>query len=140
MDEQIRKFNNQIRELLTLLENELPKNGMMDSMQRKFRLAVSVDRTCLIEETIPELMSYRDFIADGRIDELINMDWDEEVDKRVVDEDEDLNKNSIRDMIKLIKDIWNEYDDDQKKIIGKILKRLLNYSIKYQRAKINNQL
>jgi len=139
MDEQVRKYNNQIRELLNLLKEELPKDGMMDTVQRKFLLAISIDRTCIIEETTPELMQYRDFIADNRIDELINMDWNNELNKRHMDEDDTINKNSIRDMINLIRRIWNQYDDEQKLYIKKIIKRLLNYCIKYHRAKLENR-
>ncbi len=140
MDEQVRKFNGQVRELITLLEAELPDNEMIETASRKFRLAVSIDRTCIIEEAMPELMGYRDFIADGRIDELVAKDWDSEVESHIDDDDDDVDKNSIRELIKLLKEIWDGYDSESRHAVAKILKRMLSYAIKYQRAKLSGQL
>ncbi len=138
MDDQVRKYNNKIRELLTVLEADLPKASSMDVIQRKFRLAISIDRTCIIEETTPELLQYRDYIAEDRIDELISKDWDAEIAKKALPA-ESLDKNSIMDMIRLLRDLWSGYDDEQKAFVRKTLKRLLNYCIKYHKAKQENK-
>jgi hypothetical protein len=134
MDEQVGKFNKQVRELLTMLKEELPKDAMIDTIQRKFTLAISLDRKLVLEEMTPELMQYKDFIADNRIDDLINMDWENELkEHRLVQQEED--KTSIREMTSLIKQLWDAYDAEQKTRTRKIIKRLLNHCIKYHKAK-----
>ncbi len=134
MDEQVGKFNKQIRELLTMLKEELPRDAMIDSIQRKFTLAVSLDRKLVLEEMTTELMQYKDFIADDRLEDLIYMDWEKELaEHRFVQQDSD--KTSIREMTALIKQLWGAYDDQQKTRTRKIIKRLLNHCIKYHKAK-----
>lgn len=135
MDDYVRKFNNKIRELLTVLESDLPKDADMETIQRKFRLAISIDRTCIIEESTHELLEYRDYIVNDRLDELVNMDWTKKINDRVSIEKTIVDKHSIMEMVALLRNLWTTYDDEQKTFIRKSLKHLLNYCIKYHKVK-----
>lgn len=80
-------------------------------------------------------MQYKDFIAENRINELVNRDWLERLDSSGINNNV---KNGISNMIQLLKKLWDNYDNDQKMYIGKSLKHLLNYCIKYHKAKADN--
>ena len=42
MDEQVRKYNTQIRELLDVISAEFSGNPMIDTIHRRFRVALSI--------------------------------------------------------------------------------------------------
>ncbi len=135
MDEQVRKYNNQIRELLDIIDAELPNNPMVETIHRRFRVALSIDRTYIIEETSPELLLYRDHIAEDRVEELIHKNWEAEIDKK---EDElmyEIDNNSLRDMVGLLRQMWENYSQEQRAYVKKSMKKLLSYCIKYHKAK-----
>lgn len=135
MDEQVRKYNTQIRELLDIIGSELPNNDLVEVIHRRFRVALSIDRTYIIEETSPEMLLYRDIIAEGKFDELIYKNWEGEIDKKNEALMHEVDNNSLRDMIGLLRQMWENYDEDQKKYVHKALKKLLSYCVKYHKAK-----
>lgn len=135
MDVNVRKYNNQIRELLDLIDAELPNNQMVSTIHRRFRVALSIDRTYIIEETSPELLLYRDYIAEDRIEELIKKNWEAEIDKTNNDLMYEIDNNSLRDMVGLLRQLWKTYSVEQRDYIVKSLKKLLSYCIKYHKAK-----
>lgn len=135
MDSNVRKYNNQIRELLDIIDAELPNNSMVSTIHRRFRVALSIDRTYIIEETSPELLLYRDYIADERIEELIKKNWEAEIDKTNNDLMYEIDNNSLRDMVGLLRQLWENYPIEQRTYISKALKKLLSYCVKYHTAK-----
>ena len=135
MDEQVRKYNNQIRELLDLIGEELPNNKMVETIHRRFRVALSIDRTYIIEETSPEMLLYRDYIAEDRIEELIEKNWEAEIDKKDSELMYEIDNNSLRDMVTLLRGMWANYAEDQKQYVKKAMKKLLSYCVKYHKAK-----
>jgi hypothetical protein len=135
MDVNVRKYNNQIRELLDLIDAELPNNSMVATIHRRFRVALSIDRTYIIEETSPELLLYRDYIAEDRIEELIQKNWEAEIDKTKDELMYEIDNNSLRDMVGLLRQLWENYATDQRAYVYKSLKKLLSYCIKYHKAK-----
>lgn len=135
MDKQIRNFNNQIRELLDLLAAELPNNSLVADIHRKFQVALMSDRTLIITETGQELFNYRDVIVEDRWDELINKDWEQEIQNRNPDILEDINNNSLKQMIMLLRNIWSNYSDEEKDHVKKLLKKLLSTYVKYLKLK-----
>lgn len=140
MDEQVRKYNTQIRELLDLISAELPNSTLVDVIRRRFRVALSIDRTYILEETSPEMLLYRDIIAEGKYDELIYKNWEEEIEKKDGALMHEVDNNSLRDMIGLLRQVWESYDEEQKNYIQKALRKLLSYCIKYHKAKAEESL
>jgi hypothetical protein len=105
---------------------------MVDTIHRRFRVALTTDKTLIITETGPDLFYYRDFIADDKWDMLIGKDWEANIDK-YKDEEllENFDRKSLQSMISIIRQIWNTYDDSQQEHIKKIIKRMLSYYVKY---------
>lgn len=139
MDEQLRKYNIKIRELLDMISADLPNNPMVATIHRRFRVAVATDRTFIIEETAPELLRYREFIADNRIDELIDNNWEEQIEKEEDALMYEIDNNSLRDMVGLLRSIWTGYDDEQRAYVRKAMRTLLSCCIKYHKAKAAGQ-
>ncbi len=135
MDEQVRKYNTLIRELLDMISDSLPGNSMVETIRRRFRVALACDRTYILEETAPEMLDYRDIIAEERWDDLIYKDWESEIDKKDDALMYEIDNRSLRDMIGLLRTIWEQYDDEQKAYVKKSMKRLLSYCVKYLRFK-----
>lgn len=136
MDEQVRKYNKQIRELLDIISNELTDNPLVDTIQRRFRVALSIDRTYIIEETSPEMLLYRDIIAEERWNDLIYKDWEKEIEKQGQQMMYEVDNNSLRDMVSLLRQIWESYDEEQRGYVKKSMKKLLSYCVKYHKAKL----
>jgi len=135
MDEQVHKYNTLIQQLLEQLGNELSNCSNVDTIKRRFRVALAVDRTYIIEETSPELLQYRDFIHSGDIDALIAKNWEAEIDKKNGEIMYEIDNHSLRDMINMLRSIWSNYNEDDREHIRRTLKRLLSYCIKYYNAK-----
>ncbi len=139
MDEQVKKYNTQIREILNMISADLPNNPLVDVINRRFRVALTIDRTYIIEETSPEMLLYRDNIAEGRYDELIYKNWEEEIDKKDSALMYEVDNNSLRGMIGLLRQLWENYDEEQKNHIKKAFKKLLSYCVKYHKAKAESK-
>lgn len=139
MDEQIRKYNTLIRELLDIIAGELPEHPLIDTIRRRFRVALSLDRTYIIEETSPEMLMYRDLIVEDRWEELIYKNWEAEIDKKDSELMHEVDNNSLRDMVSLLRQIWEGYDAEQRAFVIKSMKKLLSYCVKYHKAKIEGR-
>lgn len=136
MDIQVKKYNNLIRELLDVIASELSPNPLVDTIRRRFRVALSIDRTYIIEETSPEMLEYRDIILEERWDDLIYKNWEEAIEKKDEALMYEVDNNSLRDMVKLLRQIWEQYDEEQRGYVKKSMKKLLSYCVKYHKAKL----
>jgi hypothetical protein len=125
MTDIFKSYNKTLKELIDIISNELPHEPTIHEVKRKYTAAVTTDRTLLLTETGKELFIFREFIAENRWDELINMDLSERV---VVD----IDKKTIEHMIGLLRKIWDNYDSDEKKYVKKLIKRLLSDYTKYR--------
>lgn len=139
IDEQVRKYNNQIRELLDIIGASLVGNPLVETIHRRFRVALSIDRTYIIEETTPELMEYRDLIAEEKWDTLIRKDWESKIDKQNNQMMYEVDNKSLSDMVGLLRNLWNDYTVEQKQYVKKSMKKLLSYCIKYHKAKLESR-
>lgn len=135
LDKHVRKYNNQIRELLDMISAEFPGNPMISTIHRRFRVALSIDRTYILEETSPEMLLYRDVIAEERWDELIHKDWEAEIDNKDSELMYEVDNNSLRDMVGLLRQVWNNYEDSQKDYVTKAMKKLLSCCVRYHKTK-----
>jgi len=140
MDQQIRKYNSTVRELLDLVQSEFPQNTTIESIQRQFRAAVTTDRTLIIEETAQELLEYRDLIAEGRWDELINTDWENKVELAPAVIVSKTDTDALKALVPMLRELWKSFDETQMKFVQKSLKRLLSSCVKYFKAKADNRL
>lgn len=136
MDIQVKKYNNLIRELLDVIASELGNNKLVETIRRRFRVALSIDRTYIIEETSPEMLEYRDIIAEERWEDLIYKNWEEAIDRKDEALMHEVDNNSLRSMVSLLRDIWEGYDEDQQTYVKKSMKKLLSYCVKYHKAKL----
>jgi hypothetical protein len=121
-------YNKTLKELIDIVSNELPRDSLMEDIKRKYTAAVTSDRTLLLTESGKELFAYRDYIAEGRWDELINKEWTE-AELNPVD---GVDIKAIQQMIIVLRGIWAKYDADEKKYIQKLIKTLLSEYVKYR--------
>ncbi len=127
MDEIAKTYNKALKKIIEILECELPGDALVASIRRKYSLAVMEDKTLLLTETGPELYLYREMIAYDRWDDLINKDWEKEVqDASIGDE-----SKAIQKMIQTLRKIWAGYNDTEKKRVTKYIKLLLSEYCKY---------
>lgn len=136
MDIQVKKYNTLIRELLDFISFEISDSPLVDTIRRRFRVALAADRTYIIEETSPEMLEYRDIIAEDRWNDLIYKDWEQTIDKKDGALMHEVDNNALRDMVKLLREIWEGFDSDQQTYVKKSMKKLLSYCVKYHKAKL----
>lgn len=143
MDKFVNKYNTTIQSILQTISNDLTPDvvdqKLIDTINRRFRVALTCDRTYIIEETSPELLEYRDMIANENWDELIYKNWEEEIEKQQDQMMYEVDNNSLRDMVKLLRKIWEGYDVEQQQLMKKKFKKMLSYCIQYHKAKLESQ-
>ena len=135
MDNQVRIYNTRIREILDLITAEIPDHPLISTIHRRFRGALTADRTLLITETGPELWSYRDIIAEERWNELIDKNWERQIDNKDDVLMYELDNNSLKHMVGLLREIWAAYGEEEQNYIKKSMKKLLSTYVKYLKAK-----
>lgn len=126
MDDIIRKYNISLKKLIEILEIELPSNPLIDAAKRKYQIGITTDRSLLITETGPSIYQYREQIANDLWDELIFKDWAKDIQ---LEDQEELNQ--IQCIIPILRKLWTNYDDSEKKKITKIFKSLVTEYAKY---------
>ncbi len=127
MSDLYKTYNKTLKELIDIVSNDLPEDTIAGSLKRKYTAIVTTDRTILLTESGKELFEYRDYIAGDKWDELINKEWNESI-----TDSKDFDKKSIQNLIGLLKQIWNNYDEDEKNHIKKLVKILLTTYVKYR--------
>ena len=135
MDQYIRIYNTRIREILDLITAEIPDHPLISTIHRRFRVALTADRTLLITETGPELWSYRDLVSEEKWDELVKKDWEEEIENQKDCMMYEVDNNSLKQMVGLLREIWTNYGDEERTYIKKSMKKLLSTYVKYLKAK-----
>ena len=138
MDNQVRIYNTRIREILDLITAEIPDHPLISTIHRRFRVALTADRTLLITETGPELWSYRDIIAEERWDELIYKNWEQEIEKKDDVLMYEVDNNSLKQMVGLLREIWAGYGKEEQTYIKKSMKKLLSTYVRYLKAKADD--
>ena len=139
MDEQVRIYNTRIRELLDLISAEIPDHPLISTIHRRFRVALTSDRTYIITETGPELWSYRDIIAEDRWDDLIYKNWEQEIENKDDVLMYEVDNNSLKQMIGLLREIWTRYSKEEQGYVTKSMKKLLSTYIRFVKAKSENR-
>ena len=125
--------------MLDLITAEIPDHPIIGTIHRRFRVATTTDRTYIIQETGPELWSYRDVVAEGRWDELIKKNWEEEIEKKEGALMYEVSNNALKQMVGLLRNIWDRYSDEQRNLFKDSMKKLLSTYIKYLKAKAEDR-
>jgi hypothetical protein len=129
MDDIVKNFNKTIKKLIDILDSEFPNDALVDTINRRYTIAITSDRKMLISEIGPEIYEYREYISNDKWDELLSMNWETITAKRLEDIGED--SAGFMNMIKTIKKIWIKYDESDRKVITTYIKRLLSYHCRY---------
>lgn len=128
------KFNKNIKKLINILNQSIPNNILLDTIKRRTKVVIDSDPLYLIDEGGVYIFNYRDYIKNNQIEQLL-LNYDQ-----VIQSDKDaqdyLNENSneaedINQLLGLLKNIWNTYSIEEKKIINKIFKILLSEYCKF---------
>ena len=122
MSDHYKIFNKALKELIDMISNELSNDSLMSSVSRRYVAAVATDRTILLTEVGKELFVFRDYIAEGRWDDLINYDWAREAAERT---GESGPSSTLNSMISTIRSVWARYDESERKQIKKLIKTML---------------
>lgn len=117
-------YNKTLKEMIDIIANELPDESLVTDAQRRYNTAILADRTLLLTETGRELFELRDYIADNRLDELINKKWSGN--ERI-----NVDSKAIQHILTLLRKIWIGYDDHEKKHVHRLFKILLSEYSKY---------
>lgn len=131
MGDCFKTYNKTLKELIDIIADELPQDGVMDSIKRKYTAAVTTDRTILLTETGKEIFQFRDYISEGRWDELINKQWENDSNATAAAQAEGFDTNTLQRVISMLRSIWNGYSNEEKKKVQKLIKRLLSEYSKY---------
>lgn len=126
MDEVVKKYNSSLKNLIEILEIELPSNPLIETAKRKFQISITSDKTLLITETGPSIYEYRELIANNQWEDIIFKDWSEELqyaDAESLDE--------IQCIIPTLRKLWVNYDEKEKKKIKKIFRSLVSEYARY---------
>jgi hypothetical protein len=128
------KFNKNIKKLINILNQSIPNNILLDTIKRRTKVVIDSDPLYLIDEGGVYIFNYRDYIKNNQIEQLL-LNYDQ-----VIQSDKDaqdyLNENSneaedINQLLGLLKNVWNTYSIEEKKIINKIFKILLSEYCKF---------
>jgi len=128
------KFNKNIKKIINILNQSIPNNILLDTIKRRTKIVIDSDPFYLIEEGGVYIFNYRDYIKDNQVEQLLlNYDQVIQSDKDVQDY---LNENSkeskdINQLLGLLKNVWNTYSSEEKKVINKIFKILLSEYCKF---------
>lgn len=127
------KFNKNIKKLILLLNQSLEDNILFDTIKRRTMLITKSHPLFLLEEAGPQIFQYRDYIKNESDELFLSLEDTvmnhEQMQDYIKDNKND--KDNIVMLLKLIKNIWIDYSDEEKKIIKKTLKILLSEYCKF---------
>lgn len=127
------KFNKNIKKLILLLNQSLADNILFDTIKRRTMLITKSHPLFLLEEAGPQIFQYRDYIKNESDELFLSLEDTvmnhEQMQDYIKDNKND--KDNIVMLLKLIKNIWIDYSDEEKKIIQKTLKILLSEYCKF---------
>lgn len=127
MDDIYSSFNRKLRELVELVKSECSDDVIVD-IDRRIKLAIMTDKSLLLTEGGQDLYKLRKEIMNDEWDQLINTDWETEIDKNNFTID-DMDVNTMKYTIRILKKVWDKLNSDDQNKIKSILKRLVsNYA------------
>lgn len=136
------KFNKSIKQLINCIETTIKNNIVFDTIKRKVKILIDANPLILLQEGGPYIFEYRDYIKDDKFDDLflnteniINDKAKKEI-KECTDNISNEESNNILKLLLILRGVWKDYSDKEKKIIKKNIKILLSEYCKF--LSINN--
>jgi hypothetical protein len=131
------KFNKTIKQLILIMEGSISNNIIFDTVKRKIKISIDTNPLYLLQDGGVYLFKYRDLIHSDKFDDLF-LNTEELIkddDKDSIDElSKGLSKEStegIDALIKILRELWKSYGNQEKTIIKKKIKILLSEYCKY---------
>ncbi len=127
------KYNKNIKKLIIIIDQSLQDNILFDTIKRRTILITKSHPLFLLEEAGPQIFQYRDYIKNESEELFTNLEDTVMNNDQMKDyiKDNGNDTQNILIMLKLIKEIWYKYSEEEKKIIHKLLKVLLSEYCKY---------
>lgn len=128
------KFNKNIKKIINILNESIPNNILLETIKRRTKIVIDTDPLFLIEQGGAHIFTYRDYIKNDQIGDLI-INYDE-----IIQKNKDANAylkdnrdeaDDINNLLSLLKGVWNAYSFEEKKVIDKIFKILLSEYCKF---------
>lgn len=129
-------FNKNIKKLLIIISNSIDNNDILfDTIKRRTLLIIKSHPLLLLEQGGCEIFKYRDYIKNDLEELFLRIDDEimthKQMQEYINDNNNENNKENILQLIKKIKEIWNKYNNDEKKAVNNIFKILLSEYCKY---------
>lgn len=130
MEDITKNFNKTIKKLIDILDSELPNNSMVDSIKRKYTLAIMSDKSILLSEIGPELYNFRNEISDDSEWFRLIKSYDkyDNAGGYVINKisDSETETAAFKQMISSVKNMSSNLSDEEFKKIQTYFKRLLS--------------
>ena len=130
MEDITKNFNKTVKKLIDILESELPNNSMVDSIRRKYTLAIMSDKSILLYEIGPEIYKFRNEISDDSewLKLIKSYDQYDTAANQIINKisDNETETAAFKQMISSVKNISNNLSDEELKKIQTYFKRLLS--------------
>lgn len=130
-------FNKSIKQIINCIDMTITNNIMFDTMKRKVKIVIDANPLLLLQEGGPYIFEYRDYIKDDKFDDLFlntenilkdnNKNEIKECSNNLGDEE----SNNILKLLLILRDVWKNYSDKEKKIIKKNIKIVLSEYCKF---------
>ncbi len=131
------RFNKVIKQILLMMDSSINNNIIFDTVKRKIKLSIDANPLMLLQDGGVYIFKYRDLIKDDKFDELFlnteNLIKDDDISsiKEISDGMSKESCDGIDTLIKILRELWISYGNQEKKIIKKNIKILLSEYCKY---------
>lgn len=132
IDEEVKKFNKIVLELVGVLIQADKKNKDLVDIRDKVIAAKGTTPTLLIEEGGPIFLSYKEQIKTGKLESLMNINYQDKLNEFA--QKAELKAESVDEvtkMINFIKSMIQKFSEPEKAVIAKNLKKALAAYAKY---------
>lgn len=128
------KFNKNIKKLINIMNSSISNNILFDTIKRRTKIVIDNNPLFLLEEGGVHIFKYREYIKNENIEELLlnynNMILSDNDAKEYLNQNKDESQD-ITQLLGLLKNIWEKYSAEEKKIINKVFKILLSEYCKF---------
>jgi hypothetical protein len=130
-------FNKNIKQLLVSIDNSIHNNVIFDTIKRQVRISIDANPLLLLQEGGPYIFDFRDYIKDDKFDELFLDTENVLQDKykngitQYANEIGNEKSNNILQLLLILRDVWKNYSNIEKKNIKKNIKVLLSEYCKF---------
>ena len=130
-------FNKNIKQLLVSIDNSIHNNVVFNTIKRQVRISIDANPLLLLQEGGPYIFDFRDYIKDDKFDELFLDTENILQDKYKNDITQYANEigneksDNILQLLLILRDVWKNYSNIEKKNIKKNIKVLLSEYCKF---------